>query len=114
MEGPMLDPMYRIDHLEELAAKIYPFTMQHTMAEMIDIGRTFKVPVGVAVTPADLLEAASLAERDFWDEIETGGGTAKVPGRPFGGLGWRHLDRLHEPGEDTSTVVKEWVEGSAS
>ena len=114
IDGPMLDPMYRIEHLEELAAKIYPFTLQHTMAEMIDIGRTYKVPVGVAVTPADLLEAAGLAERDFWDEIQTGHGTAKVPGRPFSGLGWRHLDRLHEPGEDTSTVVKEWVEGSAS
>jgi crotonobetainyl-CoA:carnitine CoA-transferase CaiB-like acyl-CoA transferase len=114
IDGPMLDPMYRIEHLEELAAKIYPFTLQHTMAEMIDIGRTYKVPIGVAVTPADLLESASLAERDFWDEIQTGEGTAKVPGRPFSGLGWRHLDRLHEPGEDTSTVVKEWVEGSAS
>ena len=33
-----------------------PFTLQHTMAEMIDIGRTYKVPIGVAVTPADLLD----------------------------------------------------------
>jgi len=84
------------------------------MAEMIDIGRTFKVPIGVAVTPGDLLEAASLAERDFWDEVETSSGTAKVPGRPFSGLGWRHLDRLHEPGEDTAAVVKEWLGGKAS
>ena len=101
-------------HPEELAAKIYVFTLQHTMAEMIDIGRTFKVPVGVAVTPSDLLEAASLAERDFWDDVETSDGTARVPGRPFAGLGWRHLDRLHEPGGDTNAVVNEWLEGRVS
>ena len=113
-DGPYLDSTYRLEHPEELAAKIYVFTLQHTMAEMIDIGRTFKVPIGVAVTPSDLLEAASLAERDFWDDVATSEGTARVPGRPFAGLGWRHLDRLHEPGEDTNAVVKEWLGGGAS
>jgi crotonobetainyl-CoA:carnitine CoA-transferase CaiB-like acyl-CoA transferase len=113
-DGPYLDPTYRLEHPEELAAKLYVFMAQHTMAEIMDMGRTFKIPVGVAVSPADLLAAASLAERDFWDDIETHEGTARVPGRPFGGLGWRHLDRLHEPGEDTTAVVKEWMGGMAS
>jgi len=108
-DGPYLDSTYRLEHPEELAAKIYVFTLQHTMAEMIDIGRTFKVPIGVAVTPSDLLDAVSLAEREFWDEVETPDGAARVPGRPFAGLGWRHLDRLHQPGEDTSAVQKEWL-----
>jgi crotonobetainyl-CoA:carnitine CoA-transferase CaiB-like acyl-CoA transferase len=113
-DGPFLDPTYRLEHPEELAAKLYVFMAQHTMAEMMEIGRTFKIPVGVAVSPADLLAAAALAERDFWDDVQTREGTARVPGRPFGGLGWRHLDRLHEPGEDTNAVVKEWTGGTAS
>ena len=114
IDGPYLDPTYRLEHPEELAAKLYVFMAQHTMAEMMDIGRKYKIPVGVAVTPADLIQAAGLAERDFWDDVETPEGTARVPGRPFGGLGWRHLDRLHEPGEDTKSVVKEWTGGTAS
>ena len=48
------------------------------------------------------------------DDVQTREGTARVPGRPFGGLGWRHLDRLHEAGEDTNAVVKEWMGGMAS
>jgi crotonobetainyl-CoA:carnitine CoA-transferase CaiB-like acyl-CoA transferase len=113
-DGPYLDPTYRLEHPEELAAKLYVFMAQHTMAEIMEMGRTFKIPVGVAVSPADLLAAASLAERDFWDDVETPAGTARVPGRPFGGLGWRHLDRLHEPGEDTNSVIKQWMGGMAS
>jgi crotonobetainyl-CoA:carnitine CoA-transferase CaiB-like acyl-CoA transferase len=113
-DGPYLDPTYRLEHPEELAAKLYVFTMQHTMAEMMDIGRRFKVPIGVAVTPSDLLAAAGLVDRDFWDDIETPEGTARVPGRPFAGLGWRHLEQLHEAGEDTDAVMKEWLEGKAS
>jgi crotonobetainyl-CoA:carnitine CoA-transferase CaiB-like acyl-CoA transferase len=113
-DGPYLDPTYRLEHPEELAAKLYVFMAQHTMAEMMDIGRRFKVPIGVAVSPADLIQAASLADRDFWDDIETPDGTARVPGRPFAGLGWRHLDRLHAAGEDTKAVVKEWTGGTAS
>jgi crotonobetainyl-CoA:carnitine CoA-transferase CaiB-like acyl-CoA transferase len=110
VDGPFLDPMYRLEQAPELEAKLYVFAASHTMAEHLDIARQFKVPVGVAVTPADLLESASLIERDFFDEVETSEGTARVPGRPFGGLGWRHLDRLHEPGEDTDRVAKEWLE----
>jgi crotonobetainyl-CoA:carnitine CoA-transferase CaiB-like acyl-CoA transferase len=114
MDGPFLDSTYRIEHLDELAAKIYVFTLGHTMAEMMAIGREFRVPIGVALTPADLLASASLQERDLWDDIEGPAGVARVPGRPFAGLGWRHLDRLHESGEDTNSVQKEWLEGTAS
>jgi crotonobetainyl-CoA:carnitine CoA-transferase CaiB-like acyl-CoA transferase len=114
MDGDYLDPTYRLEHPEELAAKIYVFTLERTMEEMIAIGRTFKVPIGVALTPADLLASASLVERDLWDDVQTVDGVARVPGRPFVGLGWRHLDRQHEPGEDTNAVQKEWLEGTAS
>jgi crotonobetainyl-CoA:carnitine CoA-transferase CaiB-like acyl-CoA transferase len=110
IDGPFLDPMYRLEHAPELEAKLYVFAASHTMAEHLDIARRYKVPVGVAVTPADLLESPSLLERGFFDEVETPRGTARMPGRPFGGLGWRHLDRLHQPGEDTDDVTKEWLD----
>ena len=107
--------MYRLEHPEELAAKIY---VVHAAAH--DGGDDGHRPHATRCRSAwpsrrpTCSASASLAERDFWDEIETGDGTAKVPGRPFAGLGWRHLDRLHEPGEDTNAVSKEWLEGTAS
>ncbi len=110
-DGPFLDPMYRLEHHEELLAKMYVFTADKTKDQLISIGRQHKVPVGSAVTPADLLEAESLAERGFWDRVETVSGTATVPGRPFGGVAWRPLDRLHAPGEDTSEVMDSWLAG---
>jgi crotonobetainyl-CoA:carnitine CoA-transferase CaiB-like acyl-CoA transferase len=114
VEGPWLDPIYRLEHPDELQAKLYVFTLAHTKAELLEIGRKFRVPIGVALTPADLLTSESLADRDFWDDIEASDGTARVPGRPFSGLGWRRLDRLHDPGEDTAAVSKEWLEGATS
>lgn len=86
-----LDPMFRVEHAEELVAKIYVFTLGYTMAEMLDIGRRFRVPIGVALTPADLLDAPGLAERDFWDEVDAPDHreTIRVPGRALSGLGWR-------------------------
>jgi crotonobetainyl-CoA:carnitine CoA-transferase CaiB-like acyl-CoA transferase len=108
-DGPFMDPMYRLEHHDELLAKMYVFTADKTKDQLITIGRQHKVPVGSAVTPADLLEAGSLAERGFWDRVETATGTATVPGRPFGGVGWRPLDRLHAPGEDTAEVMHNWL-----
>ena len=42
------------------------------------------------MTPADLLENASLAERGFFDTVRTADGEeARIPGRPFLGFEWR-------------------------
>jgi CoA:oxalate CoA-transferase len=109
IDGPFVDPMYRLEHLEELAPKIYEFTLGHTTAELMKIGRDRKVPIGVALTPADLLGSPTLATRGFWDEIVTPAGTATVPGRPFGGVGWRPPERLHAAGEDNDVVMREWL-----
>jgi hypothetical protein len=37
------------------------------------------------------------------------GEVARVPGRPFPGLGWSPGDRLHDAGADTGAVVAEWL-----
>ncbi len=105
LTGDWLDPVYRAAHAEELVAKMYVFTTGKTMDELMAIGREQHVPIGVALTPADLLEVASLAERNFWDDVDG----VRMPGRSIDGLGWRSPDRLHAPGEDTDAVVKEWI-----
>jgi crotonobetainyl-CoA:carnitine CoA-transferase CaiB-like acyl-CoA transferase len=110
--GPFLDPIYRLEHLDELLAKMYVFIADKTKDELMAIGRQHKVPLGVAVTPSELLESASLTERGFWDQVETASGVAKVPGRPFTGVGWQPVGRLHEPGEDTAKVLDEWLAGT--
>ena len=105
LEGDWLDPVYRTQHAEELVAKMYVFTSDKTMAELLTIGREQKVPIGVALTPADLLETPSLEARGFWDDVDG----VRIPGRSLDGLTWRPPDQLHAPGEDTDAVVKEWT-----
>jgi crotonobetainyl-CoA:carnitine CoA-transferase CaiB-like acyl-CoA transferase len=105
LEGEWNDPVYRTEHAEELVAKMYVFTTGKTKDELLAIGREKKVPIGVALTPADLLETLSLQQRDFWDDVDG----VRIPGRSLAGLDWQPPDRLHAPGEDTDVVVKEWT-----
>lgn len=110
VDGPFLDSLYRLEHVDELAAILYVFTLGHTKAEMMEIGRKHRVPIGLVLAPSELLGAASLEERGFWDVVQTPSGPAQIPGRPFGGLGWSRPDRWHEPGEDTAAVRRDWLE----
>ena len=80
-----LDPAYRAANNEELVAKVFVFTAQHTMQDLVAIGRKFHVPIGVALTPADLLAAPALEERAYWDEVDG----IRLPGRVLNGLPWR-------------------------
>ena len=105
LEGEWNDPVYRTQHAEELVAKMYVFTTGKTKDELLAIGRDKKVPIGVALTPADLLDTPSLEERKFWDDVDG----VRLPGRALDGLAWQPPDRLHAPGEDTELVVKEWL-----
>jgi crotonobetainyl-CoA:carnitine CoA-transferase CaiB-like acyl-CoA transferase len=84
LEPQWLDPMYRTEHAEELVAKMFVFTTVRTKAELMAIGREQKVPIGVALTPADLLHTPSLTERGFWDEVDG----IRLPGRALNGLEW--------------------------
>jgi len=107
--GPFLDPIYRLEHLDELLAKMYLFTSDKTREELIGIGREYNLPIGVAVTPAELLEHPTLTDRGFWDRVQAGSAVATVPGRPFTGIGWCPLERVHLPGEDTAEIMDRWL-----
>jgi crotonobetainyl-CoA:carnitine CoA-transferase CaiB-like acyl-CoA transferase len=105
------DPLRRLDPEvnDELLAKMYGFFGERTKADVLELGPRYKVPFGVVMTPGDLLASPGLEERRFWDEVAVGEGPpARVPGRPFPGLGWSGVDRLHAPGEDTAAVLRTW------
>jgi crotonobetainyl-CoA:carnitine CoA-transferase CaiB-like acyl-CoA transferase len=70
-----------------------------------------KVPIGAALTPLDLLSNGSLNERGFFDEVVTPSGTARIPGRPFLGLGWR-AGQIARPAGDTDAVLEDWLGGA--
>jgi crotonobetainyl-CoA:carnitine CoA-transferase CaiB-like acyl-CoA transferase len=107
-----LDPLARLEspNSDEMLGKMYGFFAERTKAEILELGPEFKVPFGVVTTPNDLLGSPGLDEREFWDDVKLPDGRiARVPGRPFPGLGWRSTDRLASPGEDTAAVVEDWL-----
>lgn len=103
------DPLQRPLHDDELQAKLYSWFAGHTREEILHLGAEHKVPFGAVLTPNDLLANASLAERGYFDHIETPGGVATLPGRPFLGLPWT-AGELHPAGADTAEVMAEWLE----
>jgi crotonobetainyl-CoA:carnitine CoA-transferase CaiB-like acyl-CoA transferase len=102
----------RRDHDDELQAILYGWFAGRTKADLLALGPQFKIPLGAVLTPGELLENASLAERAFFDTVATPGGEARVPGRPFLGVEWQ-AGELHDPGADTAAVLGEWLGVSA-
>jgi crotonobetainyl-CoA:carnitine CoA-transferase CaiB-like acyl-CoA transferase len=106
-----LDPMERIKDDKDLGDKVQAWFAPRTKAELVELGAKHKVPIGAVMTPLDLLSNASLNERDFFDEVATPTGTARVPGRMFLGLGWRK-GQLSQPGADSAAVLRDWLGGA--
>ncbi|MCZ7576576.1 MAG: CoA transferase [Dehalococcoidia bacterium] len=102
------NPLERPNHDDELQAKLYGWFGERTKAEILELGARYKVPFGAVQAPGDLLANETLRERGFFDEVATGNGTARIPGRPFLGLAWR-AGQLSEPGADTVAVIDEWL-----
>jgi crotonobetainyl-CoA:carnitine CoA-transferase CaiB-like acyl-CoA transferase len=83
------DPLERPNHDDELQAKLYAWFGERTKAELLELGVRHRVPIGAVVTPLELLDNPALLERGFFDTVDTPAGQARIPGRPFLGLGWR-------------------------
>ncbi|MEO6399043.1 MAG: CoA transferase, partial [Tepidiformaceae bacterium] len=105
------DPIQRTLNDDELQAKLYGWFGDHTKDEILAMSPLYKVPFGAVLTPGELLESPSLAERAFFDEVRLPDGrTAVVPGRPFLGFPWTPPSLLHEAGADTAAVATDWLE----
>jgi crotonobetainyl-CoA:carnitine CoA-transferase CaiB-like acyl-CoA transferase len=108
LQPRFLDPMERMKDDKELGARIERFFAGKSKAELLALGLRQKVPFGAVLTPLELLDSKALAERGFFDEVETPAGVARVPGRPFLGLGWRP-GALSAPAADTAAVLRDWL-----
>jgi crotonobetainyl-CoA:carnitine CoA-transferase CaiB-like acyl-CoA transferase len=110
-EPRFLDPLERMKDDKELAVRVERFFADKKKAELLALGLRTKVPFGAVLTPRELLDSASLAERGFFDEVSTPDGVARVPGRPFLGLDWR-TGPLSAPAADTEAVLRDWLGGA--
>lgn len=109
MEPKFMDSTQRVLHTDELLAKLFAWFGERTKAELLELGPANKIPFGAVMTPADLLANQTLAERGFFDTVQTLDGVeARIPGRPFLGFEWRPGE-LHAAGADTEVVLESWL-----
>jgi crotonobetainyl-CoA:carnitine CoA-transferase CaiB-like acyl-CoA transferase len=108
LQPRFLDPIERMKDDKELGARVERFFADKTKADLLALGLRHKVPFGAVLTPLDLLDSDALAERGFFDEVSTPHGVARIPGRPFLGLGWRP-GALSAPAADTAAVLRDWL-----
>jgi crotonobetainyl-CoA:carnitine CoA-transferase CaiB-like acyl-CoA transferase len=112
LQPRFLDPLERMKDDKELAARVERFFADKKKEELLALGLRTKVPFGAVLTPRELLGSESLAERGFFDDVSTPDGVARVPGRPFLGLGWRP-GALAAPAADGAAVLHDWLGGAA-
>ncbi len=109
LEPRFMDSTQRMANSDEMLAKLFGWFAERTKAELLELGPVNKIPFGAVLTPGDLLENGSLAERGFFDTVQTlDGEQARIPGRPFLGFEWR-AGELHAPAADTSAVLESWL-----
>jgi crotonobetainyl-CoA:carnitine CoA-transferase CaiB-like acyl-CoA transferase len=104
--------MYRLEHDAEIGELVARWFRDKKKRDLLEMGERHKVPMGAVMTPLDLLANQSLEERGFFDAVMTPAGEARVPGRPYLGLGWR-AGELHAPAADTESVTRDWLGGRA-
>ncbi|MEX0784714.1 MAG: CoA transferase [Dehalococcoidia bacterium] len=109
-EERFADPTLRAENDDELSAMVYAWFAGKTKADILQLGPEHRVPFGVVMTPGDLLANDSLAERGFFDTVQTRDGAARIPGRPFEGLGWRGARPPQRV--DVAGVAREWSEAT--
>ncbi len=104
------DPIERANYDDELQAIFFGWFAERTKAEILELGARHKVPFGAVQTPRDLLANETLAERGYFDRVQTPSGVAAIPGRPFVGFPWQ-AGEFHATGADTAAVSADWLGG---
>jgi crotonobetainyl-CoA:carnitine CoA-transferase CaiB-like acyl-CoA transferase len=85
-EPRFVDPLLRRlpENEEELTAKLYVYFSDKSMAELREISLKTRVPIGIVMTPNELINDPGIAARGLFEDSAVG----KVPGRPFPGFQW--------------------------
>jgi crotonobetainyl-CoA:carnitine CoA-transferase CaiB-like acyl-CoA transferase len=102
-----VDPLLRRlpENEEELTAKLYVYFSDKTMAELRDISLKTRVPIGIVMTPNELIDEPGVLTRGFFEDSAVG----KVPGRPFPGFQWE----ISAASSDTASIVRSTNSGAA-
>jgi crotonobetainyl-CoA:carnitine CoA-transferase CaiB-like acyl-CoA transferase len=80
LEDPQAhDYGWRTAHAEELKARVRPWLMERTRAEVFEQAQAFRLPAAPFQTAADRLDCPQLAARGYWEQAEIDGKTLKVP-----------------------------------
>jgi crotonobetainyl-CoA:carnitine CoA-transferase CaiB-like acyl-CoA transferase len=97
-----VDPLLRRlpENEEELTAKLYVYFSDKTMAELREISLKTRVPIGIVMTPYELLDDPGIAARGLFEDSAVG----RVPGRPFPGFRWEIPAGSHDAASIEPTV----------
>ncbi len=109
LESPFRDQRWRAEHNDEVVALLLGFFVEHTQAELRDLGARHRVAIGVMPTVDQLLAWPGLLEKGFWQDVDhPEAGRQTYPGAPFtidgGGFA---LTRAPLLGEHTERVLSE-------
>jgi len=90
MEDPELDENQyfksagdRMIEWEQFDALIEPYLSSHSAAEIIMTAQALRMPFASVPDAADLLQDEHLAERAFFETMQTPAGVVRLPGAPF-------------------------------
>jgi crotonobetainyl-CoA:carnitine CoA-transferase CaiB-like acyl-CoA transferase len=91
---------WRTAHAEELKARVRPWLMERTRAEVFAEAQAYRLPAAPFQTAADRVECPQLEARGFWKQAEIGGKMLKVPRVSYsiGGLAPVERGPLREAG----------------
>ena len=67
----------------EFEALIAPYLSSKTAMEIVMTAQALRLPFAFVPTPSDLLSDEHLAERGFFEKIESKAGPLTIPGQPF-------------------------------
>jgi crotonobetainyl-CoA:carnitine CoA-transferase CaiB-like acyl-CoA transferase len=83
-DARFLTPALRTEHADELDEIINGVLGRRPMQEILtEAQETWRIPIGIALSLADVLADPQLAAREFWRPVATAEGTVQMPGSPF-------------------------------
>ncbi|OGO21534.1 MAG: hypothetical protein A2144_11445 [Chloroflexi bacterium RBG_16_50_9] len=111
MAGDLTDVKWRdrekrLKNLDRIIAVLGKWTMSHNVAELVEKGQLMRFPWAEVASIASLERNPQLAERNYFVEVESGGGKYKVPGIPckLSRSPWRAGGRAPDKGDDNTAI----------
>ncbi len=109
------DDFVRGQHKKEFDRAIQPWLLEHTAAEIVELGQSVRSPIGPVPSMLEVIDDPHLAARDFWRNLGEGGSGVRLPRGPF--LIQDHPSRLRMAptlGDDSNREIERFVGGAAA